>query len=65
MRGYMNKKAIPAVLKTVKPKDYARNLKVSAAHDRVGDYPEPKKTGILVRGCGAATKGKMARGTMG
>lgn len=33
--------------------------------NRFGYDPEPKTTGIKIRGTGAATKGTMARGPMG
>jgi hypothetical protein len=45
-------------------KEYMRKANVSVANTRSNDYPEPKTTGIKIRGTGAATKGLMARGPM-
>ena len=45
-------------------KEYLRNANVSVANSRSNDYPEPKTTGIKMRGTGAATKGLMSRGPM-
>ena len=39
-------------------------LHAGAANIASKDYPEPKTSGIKVRGTGAATKGLMARGPM-
>jgi len=45
-------------------KEYLRNANVSVANSRSNDYPEPKTSGIKMRGTGAATKGLMSRGPM-
>jgi hypothetical protein len=45
-------------------KEHMRKANVSVANTRSNDYPEPKTTGIKIRGTGAATKGLMARGPM-
>ena len=45
-------------------KEYMRKENVSVANSHSNDYPEPKTTGIKIRGTGAATKGLMARGPM-
>ena len=42
----------------------AVNMSVGSIN-RDGYDPEPKTTGIKIRGTGAATKGTMARGPMG
>lgn len=45
-------------------KEYMRKANVSVANSHSNDYPEPKTSGIKIRGTGAATKGLMARGPM-
>ena len=45
-------------------KEYLRNTNVSVANTHSNEYPEPKTTGIKMRGTGAATKGLMSRGPM-
>jgi hypothetical protein len=40
------------------------NVRMSVGNLTRDRYPEPKTTGIKVRGTGAATKGLMARGPM-
>jgi hypothetical protein len=40
------------------------NLRMSVGNISSKDYPEPKTSGIKVRGGKAQTKGKMARGPM-
>ena len=45
-------------------KEYMRKANVSVANTHSNDYPEPKTTGIKMRGTGAATKGLMSRGPM-
>ena len=45
-------------------KEYMRKANVSVANTHSNDYPEPKTSGIKIRGTGAATKGLMARGPM-
>lgn len=40
------------------------NVRMSVGNLTRDKYPEPKTTGIKVRGTGAATKGLMARGPM-
>lgn len=39
-------------------------MNISAGTMSKGNYPEPKTSGIKIRGTGAATKGTMARGPM-
>lgn len=46
------------------PVDKALRANVSLAHQRSDPYPTTKTSGIKIRGTGAATKGKMARGPM-
>ena len=45
-------------------KETINSLNVGVANIAGKDYPEPKTTGIKIRGTGAATKGVMARGPM-
>jgi hypothetical protein len=45
-------------------KEYLRKANVSVANSHSNDYPEPKTSGIKIRGTGCATKGLMARGPM-
>ena len=45
-------------------KQYMKDANVSVANTHSNDYPEPKTTGIKMRGTGAATKGLMCRGPM-
>ena len=45
-------------------KKYMKDANVSVANTHSNDYPEPKTTGIKMRGTGAATKGLMCRGPM-
>jgi hypothetical protein len=45
-------------------KEYLRNANVSVANTHSNEYPEPKTSGIKMRGTGAATKGLMSRGPM-
>jgi hypothetical protein len=40
-------------------------MNISVGGISKGNYPEPKTSGIKIRGTGAATKGVMARGPMG
>jgi len=40
------------------------HVKTSVGNLTRGSYPEPKTTGIKMRGAGAATKGIMCRGPM-
>jgi hypothetical protein len=40
-------------------------MNISVGNISKGGYPEPKTSGIKIRGTGAATKGVMARGPMG
>ena len=47
-----------------KNRETMNSLRVSVGNISSKDYPEPKTTGIKVRGTGAATKGVMARGPM-
>jgi len=47
-----------------KNKETINNLNVGVGNIGSKDYPEPKTSGIKVRGTGAATKGVMARGPM-
>jgi len=43
---------------------YINNMRMSAGSISSKGYPEPKSSGIKVRGTGAATKGVTARGPM-
>jgi hypothetical protein len=45
-------------------KKYMKDANVSVANTHSNDYPEPKTTGIKMRGTGCATKGLMSRGPM-
>ena len=45
-------------------KEYMRKANVSVANTHSNDYPEPKTSGIKMRGTGAAIKGLMSRGPM-
>lgn len=45
-------------------KEYMRKANVSVANTHSNDYPEPKTTGIKMRGTGCATKGLMSRGPL-
>mgnify|MGYP007049625444 CR=1 FL=1 len=45
-------------------KEYMRKANVSVANTHSNDYPEPKTSGIKMRGTGCATKGLMSRGPM-
>jgi hypothetical protein len=56
---------VPALLKEPSVTQFLRDTNVTVANTRSGNYPEKKTAGLLIRGCGAATKGKMARGPMG
>jgi len=47
-----------------KNKETINNLNLGVGNISGKDYPEPKTTGIKIRGTGAATKGVMARGPM-
>jgi hypothetical protein len=44
--------------------DSGNDLAVSIVSIRSKPYPEPKTSGIEMRGAGAATKGRMSRGPM-
>lgn len=59
------KQSIPALLKEPTPKEALKKTELSIANMRSGDYPATQTGGVLIRGCGAATKGKLARGPMG
>lgn len=59
------KNSIPALLKEPTPKEALRKTELSIGNMRSGDYAPTKTGGVLTRGCGAATKGKLARGPMG
>lgn len=45
-------------------KETMRKANVSVANTRSDDYAPTKTSGVQMRGGGAATKGKMARGPM-
>lgn len=53
-----------AVLKQQSTQECLSKMNVSVGNISTGTYPEPKTSGIKVRGTGAATKGTMARGPM-
>lgn len=42
----------------------ASDINMSVGNIQKSNYPEPKTTGIKMRGTGAATKGVMSRGPM-
>jgi hypothetical protein len=65
MAEYKQPKVYPSVTVGEEPaKETMRKANVSVANTRSQDYPEPKTSGIKIRGTGAATKGLMARGPM-
>jgi hypothetical protein len=65
MQIYRNpKNCTPAVLQDKTVKQDLRETPVVVAGNRSAEYKPTKTDGILVRGNGAATKGKMARGPM-
>ena len=47
-----------------KGRECMNEMNISAGTISKGNYPEPKTSGIKIRGTGAATKGTMARGPM-
>jgi len=49
---------------TTSPQQEFRDLAVTVGNTRNKNYPPVKTSGIKVRGTGAATKGRMARGPM-
>ena len=53
---------IDAHIKAHNAKDSVADMCVSVGGFNSKPYAEPKTTGIKMRGAGAATKGKMARG---
>jgi hypothetical protein len=59
------KKAAPkAELMNESGAECLRKMNIAAGTISKGNYPEPKTSGIKIRGTGAATKGVMARGPM-
>ena len=58
------KSSTPAVLQDKTVKQDLRDTPVVLASKRSAEYKPTKTDGITIRGCGAATKGKMARGPM-
>jgi hypothetical protein len=65
MAAYRTPKAsTPAVVESKTAKQYLRDTPVVVAGNRSAEYKATKTDGIQIRGCGAATKGKMARGPM-
>lgn len=62
---YIQPKVYPSVTVGEEPaKETMRKANVSVANTRSQDYPPTKTSGTQMRGGGAATKGKMARGPM-
>jgi hypothetical protein len=59
----MKKPSMPKVGNESQQRDFEK-LAVSAGNFRTSDYPKVKTSGVKIRGTGAATKGKMARGPM-
>jgi len=55
---------IDAVIKARNAKDSVADLEMSLYGLKNKPYPDPKTSGIQMRGTGAATKGKMSRGPM-
>lgn len=65
MATYRTPKAsTPAVVENKSVKQVLRDTPISVASNRSAEYKATKTDGIQIRGCGAATKGKMARGPM-
>ena len=65
MATYRTHKApTPAVVENKSVKQVLRDTPVALANQRSAEYKATKTDGIQIRGCGAATKGKMARGPM-
>jgi hypothetical protein len=65
MAEYKQPKKVPSVVVGEEPaKETMRKQIVSVANTRSQDYPPTKTSGIQMRGGGAATKGKTARGPM-
>lgn len=65
MAAYNTPKPAPLAALQNKPvKQVLKDTPVSVANNRSAEYKPTKTDGIKIRGCGAATKGKMARGPM-
>jgi hypothetical protein len=58
------KKASSPVVGTEPVKTNLRETAVGVANSRSQAYPETKRSGIKIRGTGAATRGVTARGPM-
>jgi len=58
------KKVAPVVVGQADNQKTINELRMSVGNLTSKPYPEPKTSGIKVRGTGAATKGTMARGPM-
>ena len=65
MATYRSPKPAPSASTPNGPiKPALRDTPVVVANKRSSEYKATKTDGIQIRGCGAATKGKMARGPM-
>jgi len=65
MADYKQPKVVPSVtVGEADNKKYLKDMNVSVANTRSGEYKPTKTDGIKIRGTGAATKGVMARGPM-
>jgi hypothetical protein len=58
------KKVAPVVVGQADNQKTINELRMSVGNLTSKPYPEPKTSGIKIRGTGAATKGTMARGPM-
>ena len=62
---YIQPKVYPSVVVGEEPaKETMRKANVSVANTRSQDFAPTKTSGTMMRGGGAATKGKMSRGPM-
>jgi hypothetical protein len=58
------KKVAPVVVGQADNQKTINELRMSVGNLTSKPYPEPKTSGIKIRGTGAATKGTIARGPM-
>ena len=65
MATYKQPQKVPTVVVGEEDnKKYLREVNVSVANTRSGEYKPTKTDGIKMRGTGCATKGVMSRGPM-
>ena len=65
MATYKSPKKVASVVVGEEPaKETMRKANVSVANTRSQDYEPTKTSGMMMRGGGAATKGKVSRGPM-